>query len=42
MRMSAVEQRLGNILEKNWKAEAMALLEERRKSGKGHVRTAFL
>lgn len=37
MRMGAVEQRLGALLERDWKTEATALLAERQKSGEGTV-----
>ncbi|KAF7321218.1 hypothetical protein HMN09_00210800 [Mycena chlorophos] len=35
MRMGAVEQRLGEILEMDWRGEAERVLEEGKKSGKG-------
>ncbi|KAJ7681199.1 hypothetical protein B0H17DRAFT_1170194 [Mycena rosella] len=39
MRMGVVEERLGNILETDWKAEAQILLKERMESGKGRLFT---
>ncbi|KAF7352263.1 Glycosyltransferase family 18 protein [Mycena venus] len=37
MRMSAIEERLGRILETDWKAEARVLLKQRQESGKGKL-----
>ncbi|KAJ7055068.1 hypothetical protein C8F01DRAFT_1030595 [Mycena amicta] len=39
MRMSAVEERLGRILETDWKGEAEKLLEERKRTGEGALFT---
>lgn len=38
MRMGAVEQRLGDILERDWKEEARVLLKQRQESGEEPVR----